>query len=291
LDLSIIILNYKTPDLTINCLKSIYRTKPAFKFETIVLDNNSRDNSQKRIMDSFPQISYLAEKTNHGFAKGNNLAAKKAKGKYLLFLNSDTLVFPDTLEKAFKFIKSQNNIGVLGIKLLNKNKTIQRSIFRFPGLKLFLAELLFLPLLGLFNDYRYFSYKKIKNVDFVSGAFLFIPAQVFRRIKGFDQSFFMYAEETDLCYRIKKLGRKIVFYPGAKLIHLGGGSTSNNTKKEELLLTGKSLFIKKHCPAKLCFFLLGVNNFIRLVLTSLLPGKNKKYLTLLKYYLKELVNN
>lgn len=289
MDLSIIILNYKTPDLTINCLRSIYKAKVTFSFEVIVLDNNSQDNSKQKITKLFPRVKFLVEKTNHGFAQGNNLAAKKATGKFLLFLNSDTLLFADTLEKTFDFVKQQPKIGALGIKLLNKDRSTQRSVFRFPSLKLFLAELFFLPNLGLFNDYRYFSYKKTRTVDFVSGAFILIPAKIFHQIQGFDRSFFMYAEETDLCYRIKKLGYKIIFYPEAQLIHLGGGSTSNSKEKYQLLLNGKTNFIQKHCPKKLCFSILCLNNLIRTIFTILLTNKNKKYLNLTAYYFNKLI--
>lgn len=241
------------------------------------------------IKKKFPQVVLLSEKKNHGFAKGNNLAAAKARGEHLLFLNSDTILFKDTLEKALKKIRADKDIGALGIKLLNKDRSVQRSIFRFPSLKLFLAELLFLPNLGLFNDYRYFSYQKEKSVDFVSGAFLVIPKKVFELANEFDDKFFMYGEETDLCKRIKKLGYKILFYPAAKCVHLGGSSSQDDQKKLLTALTGKTYYIKKHhIFPRLSFFILALTNLERLLILFRQNKKNKQYYLLFKFYLGQI---
>lgn len=285
---SIIILNYRTPELTCNCLKSLFQAQIPLAYEVIVLDNNSGDKSAEIIKKKFPRIKLIKSKINLGFAGGNNLAAQSAQGKYMLFLNSDTLLFPDTLTRTFNFVlQTKLQPGVVGIKLLNKDQTVQRSVFRFPSLRFFLADVFFLPLFGLFDDYRYFSYQTIKLVDFVAGAFMLIPAKLFKKAHGFDDTFFMYAEETDLCYRLKKLGYPTVFYPGASLVHLGGGSAENNQKKEALGLKSKIIFINKHLWPKTAFLLLGLGNLLRGILGST-SHQRKKYYYLSNYYFNNL---
>lgn len=285
MDLSIIIINYKTSKLTVNCLSSIFKSKLKYNYEVIILDNNSQDNSKKIITEKFPQVKYIQEKKNHGFAQGNNLAEKKATGKYLLFLNSDTLIYPDTLQKTLGRIASDDSVGILGPKILNKDKSLQRSVFRFPGLKLFLAELLFLPNLRLFNDYRYFKYNKEKNVNFVIGAFMLMPSALFRTLGGFDERFFMYAEETDLCLRVKKAKKQVLFYPGAKIIHLGGGSAKKLKNINLVFLESKKKYIKKNIfIPRLAFFILFFSNFTRALFCFFLKDKRDTYLDLAFFY-------
>ena len=190
IDLSIIVLNYRTLQLTGSCLESIYTSKTHYSYEVLVLDNDSRDGSADLLKKKYPRITLFKENKNYGFARGNNIAAKKARGKYILFLNSDTKLFSDTLEKAMTHICASKNVGVLGVRLLNNDGTVQPSIFRFPSLRLFLAELLFLPTVRFFDDYRFFHYDRERRVDFVSGAFMLIPRSVFQRVQGFDERFF-----------------------------------------------------------------------------------------------------
>ncbi len=284
-ELSIIIINYRKPKLTIDCLKAVFSSQAAVSFEVLVLDNNSQDNSAKIIKKKYPQVKYLQAEKNLGFAGGNNLAAKKAQGKYLLFLNNDTLIYPDTIEKALARIKRDRQIGVLGSKILNKDKTLQRSVYRFPSLRLFFAELFFLPNLKLFNDYRYFKHDREKKVDFVIGAFLLMPAALFKKLGGFDERFFMYAEESDLCLRVKKQGKDILFYPDAKIIHLGGGSADKLLNIKSVFLESKNLYIKKNIFwPRLAFFILFLSNFIRSIFCFFLKTKRSIYLKLASFY-------
>jgi len=129
-------------------------------------------------------LNLIRNQDNYGFAKGNNLAAKKAYGKYILFLNSDTKIFSDSLENAMTRITRDQRIGVLGVTLLNGDHSIQSSVFRFPSLRLFFAELLFLPIFRLFDDYRFFRYDRERTVDFVSGAFMLLARKIFQQIHG-----------------------------------------------------------------------------------------------------------
>ena len=286
-DLSVIILNYKTPKLTCDCLRSIYKSKTENSFEIIVLDNNSQDNSQKLITKEFPHVIFLQEKTNHGFSRGNNIAARRAKGEYLLFLNSDTLIFQDTIEKALNRIKKDSGIGALGSKILNPDRTIQRSVYAFPSLKLLLAEMFFLPNLG-FNGYRYFKHDKEKYVDFVSGTFVLIKKSLFRQLNGFDEDYFIYLEDVDLCKRIKKKGYKILFYPDTSIIHFGGNSIHKFTVNKTFF-ESQSLYIKKNIsPYKLAFFMLFIKNAARALIFSLKKDKFKFYFFLCTSYYKEL---
>ncbi len=289
-DLSIIILNYKTPDLTCDCLKSVYESNSSFQYEIIVFDNNSGDASEEIIRQKFPKIKFIRAKTNYGFAKGNNLAAEQTGGEYLLFLNSDTVLFPNTLEKTLLRIKKDPQLGVLGPRTLNIDQTVQQSIFRFPSLHLFLAELLFLPRLKVFDDYRYFDYSQEKDVDFVIGAFFLIKRKVFMEIGKFDERFFIYAEEADLCLRLKRKNYQILFYPYAEIIHRGGGSSREKKETDLVFLNSKVMFIKKNSKLwQIALLVLALNNLLRAALVCWEKERSKQYLYLARFYFKKVL--
>jgi GT2 family glycosyltransferase len=247
---SIIIINYKTPQLTINCLESLYKHENKSNYETIIIDNNSKDESLELIKKKFPHIQLIESNNNLGFAGGNNLGAKQAKGKYLLFLNSDTIITEPFIDDLIINIEKKEKIGIIAPKLLNQDKTIQESVFKFPTLWRAICESFFLssilPNNKVIGDYRNFNYDTEKQVDFVSGACFLIKKTIFDSINGFDESFFMYAEETDLTYRLHKREYNAYFSPTGNIIHIGKGSQNNTPTFNPQFFKSKILYYKKH---------------------------------------------
>nr|MBI5455861.1 glycosyltransferase family 2 protein [Candidatus Levybacteria bacterium] len=246
--LSIIILNYKTKDLTTACINSIveqYKKElDDNKFEIIVIDNNSQDESFETLsglQSAISNLKIIESKENLGFAKGCNLAASKARGENLLFLNSDTEIKDQGFLKMVNFISQNKNIGILGGKLKNLDGTSQLSSGKFYSLfNLFLVLLGFNELFGLRQ-----SPNVIKKVDWVSGGCFMIRKDVFQKVKGFEKDFFMYIEDMELCFRVKKKGYLTYFYPEIMLFHKELGS-SNRTFAIVNIYKGILLFYKKH---------------------------------------------
>ena len=230
--LSIVVINWNTRVLLHHCLSSIKNNPPSCSFEILVIDNASDDESVIMLADEFPDARVIHNNQNIGFAAGNNQAIKKSNGNILLFLNPDTVVLGDAIDKLLCFIEENPNAGVVGPQLLNPDHTIQPSSQVFPSLlSTFVdATLLFRlkPLKGIGErfDLRYWSHDEIRSVDWITGACMLIRREVIKQVGGMDESYFMYSEETDWCFRIRKAGWDIVFYPEAKIIHIGGASAS-----------------------------------------------------------------
>ena len=230
-NLSIIILNYKTKDLTTNCIRSLVKqyTKEleGEKLEAIIVDNASSDDSVKSIKYYVSSIKYnsiriIENRENVGFAKGCNIGAKNARGKYLLFLNSDTEVLDGGFLRMVKFLDENEHVGILGGKLLNKDGSPQPSCGKFYNL-----FNLFLMLMGFerFGILRTSS-NKMQKVDWVSGGCMMIKKSFFEKLNMFDEKFFMYIEDMELCYRAKRLGLLTYFYPNVKVLHKTLGSSN-----------------------------------------------------------------
>src|SRR5690625_224040 len=195
--LSIIIINYKTPDLTSRCIDSIYKSDISFPFEIIVVDNNSQDNSKNIVITMFPDIKWIQNSYNSGFGRANNLGVKQAKGEFILLLNSDMLLLPDqNLNVLLNRIKDNSKIGVIGCKLLNEDGSFQKSYYYDIGtLKRELRN----------NVLWYKLMKPVpKRLDAVMGSFMLFRKTDFEKLEGFDEDFFMYAEELELCMRFKR---------------------------------------------------------------------------------------
>ncbi|MBI1872242.1 glycosyltransferase family 2 protein, partial [Candidatus Collierbacteria bacterium] len=232
-DLSIIIVNFNTADLLADCLNSIFKaTFPKNGLEVIVVDNASRDNSIKMVKAEFPEVILIKNKKNLGFAKANNIGAKKATGRYLLFLNSDTVIKRYSLVKPLKFLKNHPKVGALTIKLITKDgqtdidnhrgyPTPWASFTHFTGLSAIFPQSTF------FNSY-YLGLKKLNRIHSIpvaAGSFLMMPSKVYSEIGGWDEAYYFYGEDIDLCYRIGQAGYKIIYYPKVSSLHLKGASS------------------------------------------------------------------
>lgn len=247
IQLSIIILSYNTKELVIECIQSILdHYKDQFEkdvFEIILLDNASTDNSAKEIEKKFDKAKnflIVKSESNNGFSKGNNIGARKAKGKYLLFLNSDTVLLDKGLNGMVEYMGRHSEIGVLGGKLENENGTSQNSAGRF-----FNIINTFLTL--FFGDVRYVRFSPLKDtvVDWVSGASMMVRRDIFEKIGGFDEKFFMYMEDMEFCFRMKKNGYATCFCPNVKIVHREQGS-SNREFAIINIYKGIIYFYKKH---------------------------------------------
>lgn len=252
MELSIIIVNYNTKDLTKQTIESILKSNNSFNFEIIVIDNSSVE--YERYEENNQKIRVFRIE-NNGFGNACNYGAYKATGKYLLFLNSDTIVYDQTLGNCIDYFNQQTNIGILGCKIVLENGLLDHgckrgfptplnSIFYFLGL-----DRMF-PKSELFGAYRlnYLNENKIHYVDSVSGAFLIIPRLLFLEIKGFDEDFFMYGEDVDLCYRVKSKGLDIVYYSEALITHLKGQSGLHTASKKTVyhFYNAMLIFYRKH---------------------------------------------
>lgn len=229
-DLSISIVNYNTRELLKKCLKSIYENTHRISFEVFVVDNDSRDGSTKMVKEEFPQVYLIENKINVGFAKANNQAIKKSSGRYILLLNSDTIVLPNSFSIMTDFMDHHLQAGALGCKLLNPDMTLQPSCREFPSFITLLFESTFLdqlfPSSKVIGRYKlgHWKHNEVREVDQPMGACLMVRRKTIDEIGLLDEKFYMFFEEVDWCYRIKKRNWKIYFLPKAKAIHYGGQS-------------------------------------------------------------------
>lgn len=243
--ISVVILSYNTRDITLKCLEYLAKST-GIEFETIVIDNASTDGSAQAIARKFPKVKLVKNTQNVGFAAGNNQGMKMAKGDKILLLNSDCFVKPDTLAK-------MPDCDVVGCKLLNSDGSIQPSWGYFPTLGRILLLMLFIDNFPIIRKYidsihvRDLSrYEKEQEVDWVTGAFVMLKKEVFKKIGGIDEKYFMYGEEMEWMYRIKNHGFKVIYFPDAQATHLQGTSTKSTTKMFVSEMKGYIYWFQKH---------------------------------------------
>jgi GT2 family glycosyltransferase len=230
--LSVIIVNLNTREVLRACLHSLLPAMNTGRVEVIVVDNGSRDGSPTMVAEEFPQVRLLALPENRGFAVANNLGMRHARGRYFLILNSDTEIIGDALERIVAFMDAHPDVGALGPKLLNSDGSLQYSCRRFPSFRTALFHRYSL-MTRLFPRNRFSSeylmtdvgHDQTMDVDWVSGAALVVRREIFEQLGGFDEGFFMYAEDVDWCYRIKQAGWRVVYLPEARIMHHIGRST------------------------------------------------------------------
>jgi len=237
--LTIIIINYKTTNLVIKCISSIKNTLgDLIDSEVLIVDNNSQDNSEEIITKVFPEVIWINNPTNEGFGRANNIGIKAAKGEYVLLLNSDVIVLPGTIEKCLEALKEDQQIGVLGCKLLNEDGSEQKSTFTIASFAHLLNQNLLID--------KLFKLKEPKD-QAIMGSFMLFPKKVLDEVGGFDPDFFMYSEELELCNRVLKAGYKIEQENSVAVIHEHGGSTLNKTWSiQQRFLSNALLFYKIH---------------------------------------------
>lgn len=234
--ISIIILSFNTKELLRDCLNSLKKLRDEISFEVIVADNGSADGSLEMVKKNFLWVTPLDNKANIGFAKGNNAAKKIARGEYILFLNSDTIVYKGTLKESVKFLKENPDVGAMTCKLLLANGQLDKDARRsFPTPWVSLTHLVlkldkFFPKSRLFAKYwyGYIDEDEVHEVDALQGAYLLAPKKVLDSVKWFSEDYFLDGEDLDLCWKIRAKGYKIYYYPKVSILHLKGASKGKN---------------------------------------------------------------
>jgi len=252
MDLSIIIVNYKTKDLTLQTIRSVYKAKaPKGKMEVILIDNFSQDDTPEAVKKKFPQVKQIQTSQNLGFAGGNNLGMRQAKGRYVLLLNSDTIIEKNTLVKMIKYMNDNPKVGLSTCRVELFHGGIDPASHRgFPtpwaAFTYFLGLEKLFPRSPLFSHYHQ-GWKNLKTtheIDSPVGAFFMLRKKALNQVGLLDDTFFMYGEDIDLAFRIKKAGWKIMWVPITKITHLKGASGLNKKVNNKLTPEAKLQRIK-----------------------------------------------
>lgn len=247
-DVSVIIVNYNTHKMTMECIESVLHYTTGINVEIIVVDNASSDNSAEIISQTFPQVIMLASEMNLGFGGANNLGAQVARGKYLFFLNSDTLLLNNAIKDMFDFWQSHSklSIGVLGGILVDKSGKEFESFSCFPTIISELGK--YIGVNSHFKKYAMRKKRELDNfsyaeVDYVCGADMFMEKSTFDHIEGFDTTFFMYFEETDMQKRLLCCGKKNYISSVPLILHYGGASHGKAISNKKRMMVHKSMMI------------------------------------------------
>jgi GT2 family glycosyltransferase len=234
IDVSIIIVNWNIRDILRDCLRSVYEQTRVIAFEVIVIDNASSDDSVAMVREEFPQVILIENSENRGFAAANNQGIRIAQGRYILLLNPDTIVLDKAIEKTVVFADSHPDVGVVGCQVLENDTKIQRTCFAFPSVGNLILQKTGLrrlfPRSRLFGreDMGWWNRDTQRDVDVVSGMFMLVRHEAIEQVGLMDEDYFVYAEETDWCFRFRQAGWRCVFAPVGKIIHLDGGNKSTD---------------------------------------------------------------
>ena len=289
MDVSIIIVTYNSFSLLHNCIESIIHHSHDIEYEIIVVDNNSSDGDVETITSRFENIKLIRNEKNEGFAKANNKGAAIGKGKYLLFLNNDTIFVENTLQILLQYLREQKDRILIAPKLLNKDGSVQHSVYSFQTLWLSFTTYFFLysifPRSKYFNRYYLMNrgINEITEVETVTGAFMLFNREDVLELDGFDEDYFFYGEDNDLCKRFRDSGGKIIYYPKTKIIHLKGGTSKTDWFHEKHHTLSVLNLFKKHYPfpkrvlAHILFFAGNLVRGILLLFASLITFKTRYF--------------
>lgn len=251
-DLSVVIISYNTAGMTRECLASVFANAGGLDLEVIVVDNNSADGSADMVAQEFPAAILVRNAENRGFAAANNQGFAIARGAFVLLLNSDTIVLGDVLPACVRHMRDHPDIGALGCRVLNTDRTLQRTCSREPtflNLALMTLTLDKLRWPRFLGRYAYASWDRRdrRDVEVVSGCYLMIPRRILDEVGPLDEDFFFFGEETDWCRRIRDAGSRCVLAPVGEIIHHGGGSARSLSHRRDRMLTQAVIrFNRKH---------------------------------------------
>lgn len=272
MDLSIVIVNWNTEALLRDCLQSVLLRLGSLAAEVIVVDNASSDNSVAMLRAEFPAVKLIKTGWNLGFAGGNNVALQVARGRYVMLLNTDTLVNGDVLPRAVAWMDKHPAVGVMGPRVLNADGTVQPSTSAFPSLKHLTMQTLGLTRIHRLDSYRMTGQDRTTEarVEVISGAAMFVRRAAMDEVGLLDEAFFFYGEETDWCFRFARAGWGLHFVPIPSVTHFGGGSVACLNHRRDVLLTeGTTRLHRKHgglIAGLACFAILAAHNASRAVL-------------------------
>lgn len=252
-DVSIIVVSWNTRELLVRALGCVYETLRESSFEVIVVDNASLDDSVPAVRERFPQARVIANRENVGFGRANNQGAAVARGRYILLLNSDAFVHAGTIERLIAFMEAYPEAGAAGPRLRYEDGRLQRSVTSFPTVLTELWTTLGLdrafPNHRVFGRYKltYWEMNDLREVDILMGACLILRRTAIEQVGLFDEQFFMYSEEADLCYRLRAAGWRSYFVPDVEATHIWGGSAQRVPAKTFLrLFRSRVQFFRKH---------------------------------------------
>lgn len=269
MDVSIVIVNWNTKQLLLDCLASVYSTLKNVSFEIWLVDNASSDGSVETVESVYPDVNIIQNQENLGFAAANNKALRKIAGRYTLLLNTDTVLSEGAIEKLFSFMEDNPETGMACGQLLNEDGTKQNSIANFPS---FLSLLCNETILRIFWPKRYPSkrqeYKEPIEVESCIGACLMVRKKAIDEVGFLDERYFFFMEETDWALSMRKAGWKSCFIPDAWIYHLQGQSTGHNVEARKMFYRSRYQYFKKWFP-RTCLFLVSIVVF-RLLINFLL---------------------
>ena len=263
IDLSVIIVSFNTKQLTKQTIDSVIHTTKGISYEIFVVDNASQDGSPESIESEYPNVRIIKNKENLGFSKANNMAIRQARGRYVLLLNSDTVVLGNCLENSVRYMDEHQDTGILGCKVVLQSGKLDHACKRgFPTPAAALYYMLRLdklyPSSTTFGKYdlTYLSEDETNEVDCVTGAYMMVRRETFTQCGLLDEDYFMYGEDIDWCYRIKTAGWKVIYYPKEKIIHYKGES-GKKRRYRTIVAFHKAMiiFYKKHFRKKYSFVL------------------------------------
>jgi GT2 family glycosyltransferase len=238
---SIIIVNYRSADYLEKCLESVYEKSQSAFFEVILVNNDSKENL-KLIKEKFPAVQVIERDKNCGFGAAINIGAKKASGQHLFFINPDAELLNDAILIALAEFKKTPVVAVIGAKIVDQKGQSQSWL---GGRDISLTELI-LNNLGFYRGGKLWKQSEKTNTDWVSGGAMFVKKDVFEQIGGFDENFFMYFEDIDLCRRIRKAGSKIIYLPKIKVMHYSGKSFTDKKEQKNIYFKSQDYFFKKN---------------------------------------------
>lgn len=246
MDISIIIVNWNTKDLLLECLASIFETVKKMSFEVWLVDNASVDGSVESAKNKYPDINVIQNERNLGFAAANNLAFKQMKGSYALLLNTDATLIDSAAEELFNFMEANPKVGIACGQLLNTDGSKQNSIANFPSLLSLLCNETFLRILlpNKFPSKRR-EYNTPIEVDSCIGACMIVRKEAMDEVGIFDERYFFYLEETDWAYRMKQAGWGVFFVPLARIFHAQGKSVGKSVNKKIMFYRSRYIFFRK----------------------------------------------
>ncbi len=250
--MSVVVVSFNTRELTLACLRTVREQTASLSYEIIVVDNDSADGSVEAVRREFADVQLIANRLNAGFARANNQGIARARGRYVLLLNSDTEVQDDAIGRTVRFADEHPDVGVVGCRAFQPDGNQQSTMFRYLRLGDVLVNT-FLPnrlmrrsrTLGR-SRYVGLSRDEVQDVEVVAGCFMLVRREVIQAAGGMDEGFFMYGEEAEWCHRIRQAGWGVRYFPGARILHHGGASTSQRPGQMKLAMAQSQLvFLRK----------------------------------------------
>jgi GT2 family glycosyltransferase len=288
-DVSIIIVAWNVRELLYDCLESVYNETKGVSFEVIYVDNASKDGSAEMVRKKFPKVKMIENEKNEGFIKANNKGIQIAEGRYVLLLNSDTIILDNAIARTIKFADEHPEAAVVGCKVLNPDKTLQRNCFMYPSLLNLLLSATYLY--KIFPKSKFFGrqgmtwwdFNDTREVETICGSFSLVRKEAIKQTGLMDENYFVYGDDPDWCYRFRKNGWKILFTPEPQIIHYGGQTTEQMSEKFRLQLSGSGLIFMTFARLLIAlFFFLRVPYWVAVAMFH--KNKRKKSIQTAKTY-------